>query len=65
MGSLDVSECCEMIGLYMLNKMSTLIGNESNGIYRDNGFIAIEGNGRDIDLSRKKSQNCTKIMVFK
>ena len=34
--------------------MITLIGNESNGIYRDDGLIAIEGNGRDMDLLRKK-----------
>ena len=54
MGSRDGAECCEVIGLYMLSKMCTLLNKESNGIYRDDGLIVIAGKGRDMDVMRKK-----------
>ena len=42
MGSYDGAEICELVGLYLLNKLSTVIDRSSIGLlYRDGGFAAI------------------------
>ena len=35
MGSLDSTEVCELVGLYLLNKISLLIDSHNAGLYRD------------------------------
>ena len=41
MGSYDGAEIYELVGLYLLNKLSTVIGKSSVGLYRDDGIAAI------------------------
>ena len=41
MGSYDGAEICEPVGLYLLNKLSTVIDKSSVGLYRDDGLAAI------------------------
>ena len=41
MGSYDGAEICELVGLYLLNKLSTVIDKSSVGLYRDDGIAAI------------------------
>ena len=41
MGSFDGAEICELIGLYLLDKLSSLIGRKNVGLYRDDGLAAI------------------------
>ena len=50
MGSFDGAECCELIGLYMLNKLTegkhSLFNKGSLGLYRDDGLAVIKIRGR-------------------
>ena len=41
MGSFDGAEICELVGLYLLDKLSSLIGRKNVGLYRDDGLAAI------------------------
>ena len=54
MGSYDGAEIYELVGLYLLNKLSTVIGKSSVGLYRDDGIAAINNaNGWKLDRIRK------------
>ena len=39
MGSYDGAELCELVGLYLLNQLSTVIDKSSVGLYRDDGLL--------------------------
>ena len=55
MESFDGAEICEIVKLYLLNKLSNLLGNENVGLYRDNGLAAINScSGLVLDRTRKK-----------
>ena len=54
MGSFDGAEVCELVGLYLLSKLTPLLGNESVGLYRDDGLAAVRcRSGRRLDTLRK------------
>ena len=53
MGAYDGAECCELVGLYLLKRIETIIGKDKFGLYRDDGLIAINGRGRIADRTRK------------
>ena len=54
MGSFDGAEICELVGLYLLDKLSSLIGRENVGLYRDDGLAAINSSsGSVLDKMRK------------
>ena len=56
MGSFDGAEICEIVGLYLLNKLSNLLGKENVGLYRDAGLAAINSfSGPVLDRIREKS----------
>ena len=56
MGSFDGAESCELIGLYLLDKINErLKGNY--GLYRDDGLCAIKGSAKVIEDTKK--QLCT------
>ena len=38
MGSYDGAELCELVGLYILNKLKDLYGIDTCGLYRDDGL---------------------------
>ena len=42
MGSFDGAETCEMVVIYLLNKLSKILPIHQTGLYRDDGFIVIE-----------------------
>ena len=53
-GSFDGAEICELVGLYVLDKLSSLIGTENLGLYRDDGLAAINSSSRPaLDKMRK------------
>ena len=55
MGSHDGAEICELVGLYLLDKLSAIIKKDSVGLYRDDGLAVIENaNGPLLDRLRKK-----------
>ena len=54
MGSYDGAEICELVGLYLLNQLSTVIDKSSVGLYRDDGLAAINNeNGPKLDRISK------------
>ena len=53
MGSFDGREICELIDLYLLDKLLSLIWRENLTLYIDNGFAAINGSsGTVLDQMR-------------
>ena len=56
MGSFAGAELCELVGLYLLDKItnSGLFPKSSIGIYRDDGICILRGSGPQVDRSRKK-----------
>ena len=50
MGSFDGAEVCELVGLYLLDKLSKLLGKDNVGLYRDDGLAA---SGPVLDKMRK------------
>ena len=53
MGSYDGAELCELIGLYMLHKLSQRFDKEDIGLYRDDGLAAFNFTGRKADKAMK------------
>ena len=54
MGSWDGAECCELIGLFMLSKLTQKIFKPDEvGIYRDDGLGTVRGPGRVAERKRK------------
>jgi len=55
MGSYDGAETCELVGLYMLDKLSSIFGKKQIGLYRDDGLaVVVNANGPKTDNIRKK-----------
>ena len=55
MGSYDGAEVCELVGVFLLNRFSPIIDNESVGLYRDDGLAAVRRtSGHDADAMRKR-----------
>ena len=54
MGSFDGAEVCELVGLYLLQKLSPLLGIKNFGLYRDDGLAAVNtSSGPVLDRMRK------------
>ena len=61
MGSFDGAEVCELVGLYLLDKLSKLLGKDNVGLYRDDGLAAVRStSGPVLEKMRKNI-----ITVFK
>ena len=54
MGSYDGAEICELIGLLILHKLSSLVKKSDVGLYRDDGLIVVRNmRGQSTDRLRK------------
>ena len=53
MGSFDGAETCELVGSYLLSKLSTEHGNQI-GLYRDDGLAALNKTPKEIDNIKKQ-----------
>ena len=54
MGSFDGAECCELVGLFILNKLCDIIKQNDVGLYRDDGLAVLAGSGPQVEQVRKK-----------
>ena len=54
MGSFDGAEACELIGLFILDKLKNLIDPKHIGLYRDDGLAGIPGSGPQVEQKRKQ-----------
>ena len=55
MGSCDGAGICELVGLYILNKLAKIIPKQDIGLYRDNG-LSILRNSNDPKADRKRKE---------
>ena len=54
MGSYDGTEVCELVGLYLLDRLSSLISRDQIGLYRDDGLAVVyQPSGPTLDRLRK------------
>ena len=54
MGSFDSAEMCELVGLYLLNTIKSLLGSNNVGLYRDDGLAIVhKANGPEVGRLRK------------
>ena len=54
-GSFDGAEVCELVGLYLLSKLTNIVTDGSVGLYRDDGLAVVQGySGPQMDRLRKK-----------
>ena len=61
MGSYDGAEICELVGLLILHKLSSLVKKTDVGLYRDDGLIVVRNmRGRSTDKLRKNIINTFK-----
>ena len=56
MGSYDKAEICELVGLFLLHELSTIIPKELAGLYRDDG-LTIRRNSSGYSTDRIKKKN--------
>ena len=54
MGAFDGAECCDLIGLFLLQQLSTQIPGLSIGLYRDDGLCVSELTARLAEKARQK-----------
>lgn len=52
MGSFDGAETCELVGSYLLSKLTSTVGN-SIGLYRDDGLAALNKTPKEIENIKK------------
>ena len=54
MGCFDGAEVCELVGVYILHLLRTVMRKENFGLYRDDGLgILRNSSGLEIDRKRK------------
>ena len=54
MGCYDGAEVCELVGLYILHKLTSTYTNGSIGLYRDDGLAVFKNmSARSLDKARK------------
>ena len=66
MGSFDGAENCELVGLFILSKLTDEFGKESVGLYRDDGLMLLQGtSGRSKDQARKHLHRLFELLGLK
>ena len=55
MGSFDGAEICELVGLFLLDQLASILGKENVGLYQDDGLAVLRNNtGPTMERTRKK-----------
>ena len=57
MESYDGAEICELVGQFLLDKLSNIIHMENIGLYRDDGLVVIR-KAPGLEIERTKKANC-------
>ena len=64
MGNFDVSEVCELVGLYLLNILKRKFGGKNLGLYRDDGLTCFENkSGPELEKSKRRYVKFLKVTV--
>ena len=65
MGSYHGAEICELVRIYILSRLSTIIDKNDSGLYRDDGLLVLRNvNGQQIDRVRKNTIQTFKNVAF-
>ena len=65
MDSYDGAQICELVGVYILTRLATIIKKSDCGLYRDDGLVIIRNvNGQQIDRTRKNINKILKDIGF-
>ena len=64
-GSFDSAELCDLVGLFMLSKMSNFVKKKDIGLYRDDGLAVMSMSGRELESTRKKLHELFKMHGLK
>lgn len=55
MGSFDGAEICELVGIFILNRLSSVVNKANVGLYRDDGLMILQNCTKRIaDIKRKE-----------
>ena len=54
MGSFDGTEICGLVGIYLLEKLSPLLGKENFRLYRDNGLATVSSSSGPVLYRMRK-----------
>ena len=55
MGSFDGAEICEFVGLFLLDRLASVLGKKNVGLYRDDGLAVLRNiSGPTMERTRKK-----------
>ena len=66
MGSYDGAEICELVDVYILSHLGTIINKNKMVLYRNDGLITLRGaNGQKTDKTRKNIKDIFKNIGFK
>ena len=66
MGSYDGAEICELVDVYILSHLGTIINKKKMVLYRNDGLITLRGaNGQKTDKTRKNIKDIFKNIGFK
>ena len=65
MGVYHRAESCELVGLYMLNKIAKFVPAQNVGLYRDDGLMVIKKqNNKNQDRKlRNSKRNCINLRM--
>ena len=65
MGCYDGAEVCELVGIFILNKLNNIIDKNSIGLYRDDGLSVFDKlSGPQINKARRKLSKFLKVADF-
>ena len=54
-GSFDGAETCELVGLFLLDRFTSVLGKENVGLYREDGLAVLRNNsGAAMERIKKK-----------
>ena len=66
MGCYDGAEICELVEIFILNKLNNIIDENTIGLYRDNGLGVFDKlSGPQIDQRKRKIIKNFKYFVFR
>ena len=58
MSSYDLAEICELVGIYILTRLASIIKKSNCRLYRDDDLVILRNvNGQQIDHTRKTAHH--------
>ena len=65
MGSLHGAEICELVGLYLLDKLKKIFNPSDYGLYRDDGLVLVKKTACEMERTSKSIRSIFATSGFK